>query len=61
MLNKIITFIVLLWFVYGIFNFDSAQPYSKTNIISYLGLAVFIVYLIYSLKKASRDQKRNPD
>lgn len=56
-LEKIITFIVLLWLVYGIFTLDSSNLWSiQTNWLSFLGFIVFIIYLIYSLKKAAKQQ-----
>lgn len=56
-LEKIATFIVLLWLVYGIFTLDSSNLWSiQANWFSFLGFLVFVIYLIYSLKKAARQQ-----
>ncbi|WP_267740119.1 hypothetical protein [Myroides injenensis] len=56
-LEKIATFIVLLWLVYGIFTLDSSNLWSiQVNWFSFLGFLVFVIYLIYSLKKAARQQ-----
>lgn len=58
MKEKIITYAVLLGLVYGIFNFDSENLGSiKINGFSYLTFAIFIAYLVYSLKKAAKEKK----
>ncbi|WP_430613224.1 hypothetical protein [Flavobacterium sp. JP2137] len=61
MLKKAITFIVLLLLVYGIMEFDAGNPYSADNIFSYIGFAIFIVYLVYSVKEASKKQNQDHD
>lgn len=57
-LQKAITFIVLLMFVYGILEFDTKHALSISNIPSYIGFIVFIAYFIYSLRKASKKEKK---
>ena len=56
--DKVVTFLVLLWLVYGIFNLDLTNLWDlSVNWISFTGFIVFIVYLIYSLKKAAREKE----
>ncbi|TDS65037.1 hypothetical protein [Myroides indicus] len=58
-IEKIITFIVLLWLVYGIFNLDSSDLWSiEKNWFPFLGFLVFIIYLIYSIQKAAKNNPR---
>lgn len=60
MKEKIITYIVLLGLVYGIFNFNTDYMWSLSiNGFSYITFVIFIAYLIYSLKKAAREQTKN--
>lgn len=55
--QKIVTYMVLTGLVYGIFNFDSDHMWSlQVNWVSYLGFAIFLIYLIYSLKQAAKKQ-----
>lgn len=58
--EKIITFLVLLGLVSGIYNLDMDNLWSiQHNWLSYIGFIIFIAYLIYSVKKAAKiqDQK----
>ncbi|MEC4114594.1 hypothetical protein [Myroides pelagicus] len=56
-LEKIITFIVLLLFVYGIYNLDAANLWSiRINWFSHLSFILFAAYLVYSVKKAAKQQ-----
>ncbi|MEK6494971.1 hypothetical protein [Myroides odoratimimus] len=58
--EKIITFLVLLGLVSGIYNLDMDNLWSiQHNWLSYIGFIIFIIYLVYSVKKAARiqDQK----
>ncbi|KUF42989.1 hypothetical protein HX017_04455 [Myroides marinus] len=57
--EKVVTFIVLLALVSGIYNLDMEHLWSiQHNWMSYIGFLVFIVYLVYSLKKAARLQDK---
>ncbi|WP_121965735.1 hypothetical protein [Myroides sp. N17-2] len=57
--EKAVTIIVLLGLVGGIYNLDSAHLWSIShNWMSYIGFIVFIAYLVYSLKKAARQQDK---
>lgn len=57
-IEKVITFIVLLWLVYGIYNLDSENLWSiKANWFSFAGFIVFLAYLVYSIRK---EAKSNP-
>ncbi|MGL4585013.1 MAG: hypothetical protein ACRCVU_18770 [Flavobacterium sp.] len=57
--EKAVTFIVLLGLVAGIYNLDTAHLWSIShNWMSYIGFLIFIVYLVYSLKKAARQQDK---
>ncbi|AJH14792.1 hypothetical protein [Myroides profundi] len=52
--EKIITFLVLLGLVSGIYNLDMDNLWSiQHNWLSYIGFIIFIAYLIYSVKKSS--------
>ncbi len=58
--EKIITFLVLLGLVSGIYNLDMDNLWSiQHNWLSYIGFIIFIAYLVYSVKKAAKiqDQK----
>ncbi|MDM1397870.1 hypothetical protein HX049_11845 [Myroides odoratimimus] len=58
--EKIITFLVLLGLVSGIYNLDMDNLWSiQHNWLSYIGFIIFIAYLVYSIKKAAKiqDQK----
>ncbi|MTG97451.1 MULTISPECIES: hypothetical protein [Myroides] len=56
-IEKIITFLVLLVFVYGIYSLDASNLWSvQINWFSHLSFIIFAVYLVYSLKKAARQQ-----
>ncbi|AJA70210.1 hypothetical protein HX045_13355 [Myroides odoratimimus] len=59
-IEKIITFLVLLGLVSGIYNLDMDNLWSiQHNWLSYIGFIIFIAYLVYSVKKAAKiqDQK----
>lgn len=60
MKEKIITYVILLGLVYGIFNFDIERKWSlEANWFSYITFAVFIAYLVHSLKEAATKQDQN--
>lgn len=60
MKEKIITYVILLGLVYGIFNFDLERKWSlEANWFSFIAFAIFIAYLIYSLKEAAKKQDQN--
>lgn len=60
MKEKIITYVILLGLVYGIFNFDIERKWSlEANWFSYITFAVFIAYLVHSLKEAAKKQDQN--
>jgi len=52
MTQKIITFLVLLWFLFGITKLDTTNLWSINNSFSFIGFAVFIIYFIYSINNA---------
>lgn len=55
--QKIITYIVLTFLVYGIFNFDTTDMWSlQANWLSFIGFIIFIIYLAISLKIAAKKQ-----
>ncbi|WP_158963370.1 hypothetical protein [Myroides fluvii] len=61
--EKITTYLVLLLLVYGIYQLNIDQLWSiQVNWFSFLAFLIFICYLIFSLKKAAKQQdlqKRN--
>ncbi len=57
--QKVITYIVLTALIYGIFNYDTSDMWSlQANWLSFVGFLIFIVYLAYSLREASKKQSR---
>lgn len=59
--EKILTYIVLLWLLFGIGRLNTTNLWSWDNWFSFLGLIVFLVYLAYSLKKAASEKKNQTD
>ncbi|MCS4240017.1 hypothetical protein M2306_000951 [Myroides gitamensis] len=56
-IEKITTYLVLLLLVYGIYQLDIDQLWSiQVNWFSFLAFLVFFCYLIFSLKKAAKQQ-----
>lgn len=56
-IEKTTTYLVLLLLVYGIYQLDIDQLWSiQVNWFSFLAFLVFFCYLIFSLKKAAKQQ-----
>ncbi|MGQ8869858.1 hypothetical protein [Myroides sp. TSA_177.3] len=56
-IEKITTYLVLLLLVYGIYQLDIDQLWSiQVNWFSFLAFLIFFCYLIFSLKKAAKQQ-----
>jgi|GEM_PF-2061021 len=55
--EKITTYLVLFLLVYGIYQLDIEHLWSlQVNWFSFLAFFIFLSYLIFSLKKAAKQQ-----
>ncbi|MBB1138210.1 hypothetical protein [Myroides sp. WP-1] len=55
--EKITTYLVLFLLVYGIYQLDMEHLWSiEINWFSFLAFAIFLCYLVFSLKKAAKQQ-----
>ncbi|MGS4344420.1 hypothetical protein ACKUSY_02230 [Myroides odoratus] len=55
--EKITTYLVLFLLVYGIYQLDVEHLWSvQVNWFSFLAFFIFLCYLVFSLKKAAKQQ-----